>query len=90
MSATFVRLELSEKNLPLLKHVGITINSVTQTSDKLESHLLSRSNFFMVWKVHGIPCVKFYFFCLEPMLGKGSWMRATFATAMVIFSKVSF
>ena len=32
----------------------------------------------------------FIFFCLEPTLGKDTWMRVTSATAIVIFSKVLF
>ena len=32
----------------------------------------------------------FFFFCLEATLGKYTWMRATSATAMVIFWKVVF
>ena len=31
-----------------------------------------------------------FFFCLEATLGKDTWMRATSATAMVIFSRVLF
>ena len=34
MSTKFVRLELSEKLLPLLKHGDIILNSMTQTREK--------------------------------------------------------
>ena len=34
--------------------------------------------------------IHFFFFCLEATLGKYTWMRATSATAMVIFWKVVF
>ena len=45
----------------------------------------------MAWRCHGILCFHFYFFfCLEATLGKDTWMRATSATAMVIFSRVLF
>ena len=58
---------------------------------------MSRPEFWMVWRFHGILCFHFYFIlfclfvCLEvTLLGKDTWIRATSATAMVIFSKVLF
>ena len=59
MSTKFVRLELSEKNLPLPKHGDLILNSMTQAREKWDSHLLSRPEFLMV--CHGIPCVHIYF-----------------------------
>ena len=35
-------------------------------------------------------CVFIFIFCLEPTLGKDTWMRASSATVMVFFSKLPF
>ena len=79
MSTKFGRLEFSGKKFSFTK------SSITQTREKLDSPDLSRPDFWMVWRCHGIPCVHFYFFCLEAVLGP---IRAISATVVVIFSKV--
>ena len=61
MSTKSVRVELSEKFLSLPRHGDIILNSMTQTREKWDSHVLSRPDFCMVWICHGIPCVHFYF-----------------------------
>ena len=85
MSTKFGRLEFSGKKFSFTK------SSITQTREKWDSPVLSRPDFWMVWRCHGILCVHFYFyfyfFCLEATLGQD---RATSATVMVIFSKVPF
>ena len=48
---TFVRLELSEKNLSLRKHGDIILGFL----------VLSSPDFWMIWRCHGIPYVHFYF-----------------------------
>ena len=44
----------------------------------------------MVWRCHGILCFHGFFCYLEATLGKDTCIRATSATAMIIFSKVLF
>ena len=39
MSTTFVRLQLSEQVLSLPKHGNVILNSITQTSEKWDSHV---------------------------------------------------
>ena len=58
MSTKFVRLELSEKLLPLLKHGDIILNSMTQTREKKD--ILNRPDISMSWRSHRIPCVHFW------------------------------
>ena len=85
MSTKFGRLEFSGKIFSFTK------SSITQTREKWDSPVLSRPDFWMAWRCHGILFVHFYFyfyfFCLEATLGQD---RATSATVMVIFSKVPF
>ena len=57
MSTKFVRLELSEKLLPLLKHGDIILNSMTQTRGKKD--IWNRPDISMSWRSHRIPCVHF-------------------------------
>ena len=45
MSTKFVRLELSEKFLPLPKHGDIILNSMTQTREKMD--ILNRPDISM-------------------------------------------
>ena len=61
MSTKFVRLELSEKLLPLLKHVDVILNCVTQATEMWDSHCLTRPDFWMVWTCHDIVCGHFFF-----------------------------
>ena len=78
------------KNFAFTKTWSYNTKLHDSNKKKWDSHVLSRLDFWMVWRCHGIPCVYFYFFCLEPTLGKDTWMRATSTTVMVIFSKVLF
>ena len=46
-STKFVRLELSEKTLPLPKYEDIMLNSMTQTWEKWNDQVLSKPDFWM-------------------------------------------
>ena len=62
-----------------------------QTKGKCDSLVLSRSELWMVWQCYGIiPRVHWNYFCLEPTVGKGTWMRAISVTVMIICLKVAF
>ena len=63
---------------------------MSQTKEKCDSLVLSRSDLWMVWRCHGIPRVCCYYFCLEPTVRKDVWMRTTSVTVMAFFSKVAF
>ena len=63
---------------------------MTKSRVKWESLVLSRADFWMVWRCHGIPCFHFYVFCVEPNARKNNLMKATSVTFMTIFSEVSF
>ena len=63
---------------------------MSQTKEKCDSLVLSRSEFGIVWRCHGISRVCRYYFCLEPTVRKDAWMRTTSVTVMVFFSKVPF
>ena len=89
MSTKFVWLELSEKIWPLLKSRSMILSSMTQTIEKWGCHVLGRIDFWMVLRAHGTPWFHFIF-CLEPTLGKDTWMRVFSATVMMIFLKVAF
>ena len=57
---------------------------MTQTREKWNSHVLSILSFewyedAMVFRV------SIFIFCLEPTLGKDTWMRATSTTVMAMF-----
>ena len=62
-SWTSTRLEgrIIGKTLTLPKHEDIIINSMTQTREKWNSLALSRTDFWMVWRCHGIPYFHFNF-----------------------------
>ena len=62
---------------------------MSQTKEKCNSLVLSRSDLWIVWRCHGI-CVCCYYFCLEPTVRKDAWMRTTSVTVMAFFSKVAF
>ena len=87
MGTKFGRLEFSGKTFSFTK------SSITKTREKWDPLVLSRPEFWLVWRCHGILFVHFYFyfyfyfFCLEATLGQD---RATSATVIVIFSKVPF
>ena len=61
MSTKFARLELSKKQLCLIEtwEWDIIVNYANSYAN-----VLSRRDFWMVWRCHGISCV--YFFFLEP------------------------
>ena len=65
---------------------------MTQTREKWDSHALSRPDFRMVWRCHGIPWARFYF--LSRTNGKiGHLDKKDFHhcyDCMVIFLKVPF
>ena len=63
---------------------------MSQTKEKCDSLVLSRSDLWIVWRCHGIPRVCCYYFCLEPTVRKDAWMRTTSVTVMAFFSKVAF
>ena len=63
---------------------------MSQTKETCDSLVLSRSEFGIVWRCHGILRVCCYYFCLEPTVRKDAWMRTTSVTVMVFFSKVPF
>ena len=84
-STKFVREELTVKTLPLSRHGQIILKSMAQTKEICDSLVLSRSDFWMVWRCDGILCAHFYFFCLEPVVKKDTWMRTPSVTVMVIF-----
>ena len=48
---------------------------MTQTRKKWNFLVLSRADFWMVWRCHSIPYFHFLFFCLEPTVKKNTWMR---------------
>ena len=76
--------------MTLLRYEDIVLNSMTKSRVKWESLVLSRADFWMVWRCHGIPCFHFYVFCVEPNARKNNLMKATSVTFMTIFSEVSF
>ena len=63
---------------------------MSQTKEKCDSLVLSRSDLWRAWRCHGIPRVCCYYFCLEPTVRKDAWMRTTSVTVMAFFSKVAF
>ena len=64
----FIRSELTVKTLALPKHEKIKL--LSQTKEKHDSLVLSRSNIWMVWRWNGILRVHCYYFCLEPKVRK--------------------
>ena len=76
--------------MTLLRYEDIVLNSMTKSRVKWESLVLSRADFWMVWRCHGIPFFHFYVFCVEPNARKNNLMKATSVTFMTIFSEVSF
>ena len=63
---------------------------MSQTKEKCDSLVLSRSDLWIVWRCHGIPRVCCYYFCLETTVRKDAWMRTISVTVMAFFSKVAF
>lgn len=85
-STKFVRLELTVKTLALFKYGANKLNSMSQ--NKKMSLILSRSDFSMIWRYYGIPCVHFYLFIIflfRTNGKKGHLMRMTFVIIMVMF-----
>ena len=62
-----------EKTLTLPKHEDIMLHSMTQTREKWQSIVLSRADFWLVWRCHGIPC--FYFIFLFRTNGKKEYLH---------------
>ena len=84
------RSALIPRNLPCLEKFlvarlleEITLKSIPQTKEKCDSLVLSRSYLWMVWRCHGIARVHRYYYCLEPTVRKGTWMRATSVTSLL-------
>ena len=48
------------KTLTLGEHGDGILNSITQTTEKWDSLVLSRADFWMIWKCHGISRFHFY------------------------------
>ena len=63
---------------------------MSQTNEKCDSLVLTRSELWIVWRYHGIPRVCCYYFCLEPAVRKDAWMRTTSVIVTAFFSKVAF
>ena len=61
---------------------------MTQRTEKWDSLVLSRADFWIVWRCHGIPCYHFVFFRSNGK--KNPCMRTIFVTVMVITSKIPF
>ena len=57
---TLTKFKKWKKTFPLPKHQDIAIISISPTREKLDLHVLSKSDFWMVWRSHCIPCVSFY------------------------------
>ena len=78
-----------EKFLVARLHEEITLKSMSQTKEKCDSLVLSRSYLWMVWRCHGIPRVHRYYFCIEQTVRKDTWIRTTSVTVMVILFESS-
>ena len=50
-----------QKKFDLSKQWDIIVNSMSQTREKWDCLVLRRSDFWMIWRFHGIPCFHFYF-----------------------------
>ena len=68
MSTKFGMLEFSGNFVSFAK------SPITQKREKWDSPVLSRPDFSMVWRCHGLECVHFcfyfLFFCLEATFGQ--------------------
>ena len=65
------------------------ISSMTQTTEKWDSLVLSRADFLMV-KGAMVFCVFIFIFLFRSNGKKSTWMRTIFVTVMVIILKMSF
>ena len=70
-------------------HGKVILKPMFQTKEKCDSLVLSRSYLWMVWKCHGIPRVRCYYFRLEPTIKNDTWMKKTSVNLMVILLKSS-
>ena len=86
-STNFVRWELTIETLASPKHGKIILKVHVPNKKKHDSLASSRSGLWMVRRWHGISRIHCYYFCLEPTVRKGTWMRATFITIVVYFSE---
>ena len=79
-----------EKFLIARLHGDITLKSMSQTKEKWDSLVLSRSYLWMVWRCHGRPRVQCYYFCLKPTVRKDiGWERLP-SQLQYFFWKVAF
>ena len=62
---------------------------MTQTTEKWDSMVSSKADFWMLWSCHGIPCFHFSFL-FRSNSKKNTRMRSTFVTVMVLFQKRHF
>ena len=75
----------------LIKPCGIARKFFKQNVfKKWDSHVLSRPDFWMVWRCHDILCFYFFIFCLEATLGEGYLDESDFRHCFGSFSKVRF
>ena len=79
-----------QKKFPLPKRRDMSLNSMSQTKGKWHMLILSRPDFWMVWRFPVFLCVDFNIYCSEPTVRKKNWVWTTSATVMVIFKKVPF
>ena len=63
---------------------------MSQTKNKCDSLVLSRSELWIAWRCRGIPRVCCYYFCLEPTVRKDAWMRRTSVSVWHFFRKWHF
>ena len=75
------QVRLIRKKLTLQKHGDIIINSMTQEESGTRIFWIDLT--FEWYEDAMISRVIIFIFCLEPALGKDTWVRATFATVMV-------
>ena len=89
LNAKFVGSEFLEKTLPLPKHVDISF--MTQSREKWDSHVLSGSDFWMVWWCHGTLRIHFYLFLFRSNVRKGCLDESDFCHCIgILFLKVLF
>ena len=80
-STKFVRSQQTVETLAPPKHGKILLKPISQTKEKHDSHILSRSNLWMVWRWHGIPRLLLFLFRTN---GNNTWNKKTSVTVMVI------
>ena len=68
----------------------ITLKSMSQTKENCDSLVLKRYYLWIIWRRYGILRVHRYYFCLEPMARKGTWIWTTSVTVTVCYAQSSF